>query len=158
MPTYVCSVLENSIDDHQKDAIAEAIARVHSEETGAPNFFCQIVFEEKKPSDRFLGPTPASGQIWVRADIRGGRTVEQRTRMETRMMEEISLVTRMSQEQIWVYLCNLEPTDMVEYGHVLPKPGQEKAWFDALPKPLQAYMKKLGAKSESFTLGDSRER
>jgi hypothetical protein len=47
-----------------------------------------------------------------------------------------------------------EQTDMVEYGHVLPKPGQEKAWFDALPKPLQEYMKKLGAKSESFTLGD----
>ena len=70
------------------------------------------------------------------------------------MMEEISMVTRISQEQIWVYLCNLEPTDMVEYGHVLPKPGQEKAWFDALPKSLQVYMKKLGAKSETFTLGD----
>jgi hypothetical protein len=70
-------------------------------------------------------------------------------------MEEISVVTRMSHEQIWVYLCNLEPTDMVEYGHVLPKPGQEKAWFAALPKPLQQYMKKLGAKDDSFTLGDN---
>ena len=40
MPTYVCSVLENSVDERQKDAIAEAIARVHSEETGAPKFFC----------------------------------------------------------------------------------------------------------------------
>ena len=60
-------------------------------------------------------------------------------------MGEISVVTRVSHEQIWVYLCNLEPTDMVEYGHVLPKPGQEKAWFAALPKPLQGYMKKLGA-------------
>ena len=47
MPTYVCSVPEGLVDDHQKDAIAEAIARVHSEETGAPNFFCQIVIEEK---------------------------------------------------------------------------------------------------------------
>jgi phenylpyruvate tautomerase PptA (4-oxalocrotonate tautomerase family) len=47
MPTYVCSVLENSVDDRQKEAIAEAISRIHAEETGAPNFFCQIVIEEK---------------------------------------------------------------------------------------------------------------
>jgi phenylpyruvate tautomerase PptA (4-oxalocrotonate tautomerase family) len=59
MPTYVCSVLEHSVDDRQKDAIAEAIARVHSEETGAPKFFCQIVIEEKKPTARFLGPSRA---------------------------------------------------------------------------------------------------
>jgi hypothetical protein len=46
MPTYVCSVLENSVDDRQKEAIAEAISRIHSEETprahdftGVPNQF-----------------------------------------------------------------------------------------------------------------------
>jgi phenylpyruvate tautomerase PptA (4-oxalocrotonate tautomerase family) len=32
MPTYICSVPENSVDDRQKAAIAEAIARIHSEE------------------------------------------------------------------------------------------------------------------------------
>jgi phenylpyruvate tautomerase PptA (4-oxalocrotonate tautomerase family) len=32
MPTYICSVLENSVDDRQKATIAEAIARIHSEE------------------------------------------------------------------------------------------------------------------------------
>lgn len=49
MPTYVCSVPQNSVNDRQKEAIAEAISRIHSEETGAPNFFCQIVIEEKSP-------------------------------------------------------------------------------------------------------------
>jgi phenylpyruvate tautomerase PptA (4-oxalocrotonate tautomerase family) len=72
MPTYVCSVLENTVDDRKKEAIAEAISRIHAEETGAPNFFCQIVIDEKKPNNRFLGPTRASGQIWIRGDIRGG--------------------------------------------------------------------------------------
>jgi hypothetical protein len=41
---------------------------------------------------------------------------------------------------------------MLEYGHVLPIPGEETAWFDALPKPLQDRMKKLGANRETFTL------
>src|ERR1700691_1695692 len=107
MPTYVCSVLENSVDEHQKDAIAEAIARVHSEETGAPKFFCQIVIDEKKPTSRYLGPSRSSGQIWVRGDIRGGRMVEQRTKLMLRMMEEISRITGVKQEEIWVYVCNV---------------------------------------------------
>jgi phenylpyruvate tautomerase PptA (4-oxalocrotonate tautomerase family) len=151
MPTYVCSVRENSVDDRQKDAIAEAIARIHSEETGAPIFFCQIVIEEKK--HRYLGPTRASGQIWIRGDIRGGRTEKQRTQMMLRMMEEVSRITRVKKEEIWVYVCNLVPTDMVEYGHVLPRPGEETAWFDALPKSLQDHMKELGTTRETFTLG-----
>jgi phenylpyruvate tautomerase PptA (4-oxalocrotonate tautomerase family) len=152
MPTYVCSVLENSVDDHQKGTIAEAIARIHSEETGAPVFFCQIVIEEKKPTNRFLGPSRASGQIWIRGDIRGGRTETQRTQMMLRMMEEVSRITGVKKEEIWVYVCNLAPTDMVEYGHVLPKPGEETAWFNGLPKPLQNHMIKLGTTKETFTL------
>lgn len=152
MPTYVCSVRENSVDDRQKDAIAEAIARIHSEETGAPNFFAQIVIEEKKPTDRFLGPARASGQIWIRGDIRAGRTEGQRTQMMLRMMEEVSRIAGVKKEEIWVYVCNLAPTDMVEYGHVLPKPGEETAWFDGLPKSLQNRMRELGTTRENFTL------
>jgi phenylpyruvate tautomerase PptA (4-oxalocrotonate tautomerase family) len=151
MPTYVCSVPDNSVDDRQKDAIAEAIARIHREETGAPKFFCQIVIEEK-PTDRFLGPSRASGQIWIRGDIRAGRTEEQRTQMMLRMLEEVSRITGVKEEQVWVYVCNLAPTDMVEYGHVLPKPGEETAWFDCLPKSLQDHMIELGTTRDKFTL------
>ncbi len=152
MPTYVCSVLENSVDGRQRDAIAEAIARIHSEETGAPKFFCQIVIEEKKPTDRYLGPSRASSQIWIRGDIRAGRTEVQRTRMMLRMMDEVSRITGVEKEEIWVYVCNLASTDMVEYGHVLSKPREETAWFDGLPKSLQDRMIKLGTTRETFTL------
>ena len=107
MPTYVCSVPENSVDDRQKAAIAEAISRIHSEETGAPNFFCQIVIEEKKSTDRFLGPSQASSQIWIRGDIRGGRTEAQRTRIMLRMMQEVGRITGVKDQDVWVYLCNL---------------------------------------------------
>jgi phenylpyruvate tautomerase PptA (4-oxalocrotonate tautomerase family) len=34
MPTYVCSLAEGSVDDRQKTAIAEALTRIHNEETG----------------------------------------------------------------------------------------------------------------------------
>jgi hypothetical protein len=53
---------------------------------------------------------------------------------------------------VWVYLCNVAPDDMVEYGHVLPLPGQEQAWLEALPPELQRYLTSLGVAKEKFVL------
>ena len=41
---------------------------------------------------------------------------------------------------------------MLEYGHVLPQPGEEADWFNRLPKPLQDYLAQLGATKDTFTL------
>jgi hypothetical protein len=49
-------------------------------------------------------------------------------------------------------VCNLGPTDMVENGHVLPKPGEEPAWYDRLSKSFQGRMRELGTDREHFTL------
>ncbi|HUB50185.1 MAG TPA: 4-oxalocrotonate tautomerase family protein [Acetobacteraceae bacterium] len=152
MPTYVCSLAEGSVTQNQKAAIAEAVSRIHSEETGAPPYFVQVVIEEKKPNERFLGGSPVSGQIWIRGDIRAGRTETQRTTMMQRMMQEVGQITGVKNQDVWVYLCNLAPTDMIEYGHVLPRPGEEAAWYSNLPRPLQDYLRSLGTTRENFTL------
>jgi phenylpyruvate tautomerase PptA (4-oxalocrotonate tautomerase family) len=152
MPTYVCSLAEGFVNDGQKAAIAEAVTRIHSEETGAPSYFVQVVIEEKKPADRFLGGSRASGQIWIRGDIRAGRTQAQRNAMMSRIMQEVARITNAREEEVWIYLCNLAPTDMLEYGHVLPQPGDEAAWFDRLPKLLQDYLGQLGTTKDTFTL------
>ena len=91
MPTY--SLAEGSVNDAQKEAIARALSGIHSEVTGAPPYFVQVVIEEKKPTQRFLGGTRVSGQIWIRGDIRAGRTEEQRNAMMLRMMEEVGRIT-----------------------------------------------------------------
>jgi hypothetical protein len=36
--------------------------------------------------------------------------------MMTKIMQYISLVTSVRKEDVWIYLCNLDPTDMIEYG------------------------------------------
>ena len=56
--------------------------------------------------------------IWVRGDIRAGRTPDQRTSLMLNIMQDISEITGLNEDNIWVYLCNFAPTDMVEYGHV----------------------------------------
>lgn len=54
MPTYACSVPPGKLDESQKSEIAKCISSRHSEATGAPLFFVQVVIEESR-ADRYLG-------------------------------------------------------------------------------------------------------
>jgi phenylpyruvate tautomerase PptA (4-oxalocrotonate tautomerase family) len=152
MPTYVCAVPPKLLSDDQKSQIAVAISRRHGEATGAPSFFVQVVIEENESARRYLSGDPADNHIWIRADIRAGRPEDVRGRLMLSIMRDVSAIAKVREESIWVYLCNLEPTDMVEYGHVLPPPGKEQEWFESLPAPLQSYLKGLGAKQETLRL------
>ena len=45
--------------------------------------------------------------------------------------------------QDWVYLLDLIPSQMIEYGEILPESGEEKSWFKSLSKSLQRKLKKI---------------
>lgn len=152
MPTYVCSVPPKLLTQEQKARIAQAISQRHSEATGAPSFFVQVEIEESPSKVRYLGGTLTNAHIWIRGDIRAGRPQATRQSLMLNIMRDVSAITGVQAQDIWIYLCNLEPTDMVEFGHVLPSPGDEPAWFDALPKPLQDYMISLGTTGQTFKL------
>lgn len=151
MPTYLCAAPVGLLSEEQKAEIARAITRIHSEATGAPTYFVQVVIDDS-PKTRFLGGERADGQIWIRGDIRAGRPEAVREAMMLAMMRAVAEIAGVEESEIWVYLCNLAPTDMVEYGHVLPQPGQEQAWFDALPAELKTYLAALGTDGGKFTL------
>jgi hypothetical protein len=68
------------------------------------------------------------------------------------ILRQVARIAKIDQSRIWIYLCNLEPGDMIEYGHVLPLPGQEQQWFNDLPAPLQQQLLALGVKKDGFTL------
>jgi hypothetical protein len=44
---------------------------------------------------------------------------------------------------VWVYLEDLLPDQMIEYGEILPKSGQEKKWFNSLSPILRKRLKKM---------------
>jgi phenylpyruvate tautomerase PptA (4-oxalocrotonate tautomerase family) len=146
MPTYVCAVPPKLLSDEQKDRIAIAIGQRHSEATGAPSYFAQVVIEENTSVRRYLGGEPSDGHIWIRGDVRAGRSEDLRRGLIVDIARDVSAIANIPQESVWVYLCNLEPSDMVEYGHVLPPPGKEQEWFEGLPAPLRQYLKGLAAK------------
>jgi phenylpyruvate tautomerase PptA (4-oxalocrotonate tautomerase family) len=144
VPTYVCNARTGLLTDDQKQAMVAEITRLHSEATGAPATFVQVVIDEGSHRRRYLGGEATEDHIWIRADIREGRTKEQREKLMFGLRKAVSKIANVGETDIWIYICNLEPDDMMEYGNILPQPGKEQEWMDALPEKLRERLKKPG--------------
>ena len=42
-----------------------------------------------------------------------------------------------------MYILDLKPRQMIEYGEILPKSGDEKKWFKNLPRKLKERLNKI---------------
>lgn len=47
---------------------------------------------------------------------------------------------------VWVYLSELPPNQMVEFGRVLPLHGKEAEWSAALPEAEKARLENIGSR------------
>jgi hypothetical protein len=52
-------------------------------------------------------------------------------------------VLQLQQSQIWIYLIDLEHSQMLEYGEILPEPGKELEWFSNLSAELKEKLSKI---------------
>ena len=52
--------------------------------------------------------------------------------------------SKLDETQVWVYIIDLPPSQMIEYGEVLPESGKEKLWFSKLSKKLKKKLSKIG--------------
>lgn len=152
MPTYIVVAKPGLLSEKQKDDIAVHITQAHTKATGAANYFVQVIVDDAPDRRRYLGGKPSDEHIWINGSIRGGRTKTQRETLMLDIMKGVSAISGVPESRVWIYLNNLEPSDMVEFGQVLPEPGREEAWFDALPRDLQDYLNTLGISRDDFRL------
>ncbi|MHA6641057.1 tautomerase family protein [Mesorhizobium sp. A623] len=144
MPTYACWTAGGRLTSAQRTDIAKAITTIHAEEGRAPRYFVQVLFNEIQPASHFIGGLSAPEDlIWVRADIRSGRTVEQKKAIMERIADGLSTIAKVGREDVWVYISDIPATGVLEFGQVLPPPGEEDAWFSRLPEALQERLKAL---------------
>jgi len=149
MPTYVCTVREGQLSPDQKSRIAAEVTRIHSEVTGAPTFFAQVIFEEVKPGNHFMGGVPLVhdqlyNQIFVYGRVRAGRSIQDKLKMIKLMAEAVGEAAGVRRTGVWIYIAELPPRQMIEYGYVLPDPGDEEVWTNALPKEDREFMQSVG--------------
>jgi phenylpyruvate tautomerase PptA (4-oxalocrotonate tautomerase family) len=145
MPTYVCTARDGALTKEQKAQVAAEITRVHNEVTGAPRFFVQVLFNDLKVGNQFIGGVqPLSDQVWIRGDIRAGRSEHDKGRLLLDILRGFSRISGVPEADVWVYLTELPAKNMAEFGQVLPEPGAEDAWLAALPQAEQGRLRKMG--------------
>ncbi|MGY3530500.1 tautomerase family protein [Bradyrhizobium sp. USDA 4452] len=145
MPTYTCTSAQGRLSAEQKGRIAGEITRIHAEVTGAPSYFAQVIFSEVAPGNWFMGGVPvAHDHIFVYGHIRSGRAAVDKTRVIKLMADAVGAAADAdTRRTVWVYLNELQPRQMIEFGHVLPEPGDEPAWTDALPEADRDFMQSI---------------
>ena len=82
-------------------------------------------------------------EIFLNGQIRSGRTAKVKKQLILGLRKILIKNTKLRKENIWVYLEDLMPDQMIEYGEVLPKSGQEKKWFNSLNQSLRERLRKM---------------
>jgi phenylpyruvate tautomerase PptA (4-oxalocrotonate tautomerase family) len=149
MPSYIVTCEEGRLTGLQKSQIAEAVTRAHGELTGAPYYFVRLTFNEVKPGNYFLGGTQLDcEQIFVHGTIREGRPADMKDALMARLTAGVAIASQMKPNCVWVYLSELPPNQMVEFGRVLPLHGKEAEWAAALPEAEKSRLEKIGIRKE----------
>ncbi|WNC94805.1 tautomerase family protein [Paraburkholderia sp. FT54] len=145
MPTYIVSAAANRLTQQMKQGIASRITESHSDATGAHGFFAQVIFQDIAEGNHFLGGSPLKADhIYVHGHIRAGRTPDQKRSLLDAIVSVIVAAAATERRYVWAYISELPPSQMVEYGNVLPEPGHETEWLDSLSTEDRAYLLGIG--------------
>ena len=144
MPTYTVKYSNIYLSQKQKNSIASDITNTHSKFTGANTFFAQVIFQKNEKNAHFMGGRLVkTKEIFLNGQIRAGRTSKVKKQLILGLKNILIKNTKLQSDFVWVYLEDLLPDQMIEYGEVLPKSGKEKKWFNSLKPNLKKRLKKL---------------
>ncbi len=89
------------------------------------------------------GKIVSKPEVFIYGHIRSGRTTKIKNRLITSLREIIRKNTKLDKDNIWIYILDLKPSQMIEYGEILPQSGKEKKWFKNLPTKLKNRLNKI---------------
>ena len=143
MPTYTVTNSNFTLNSKQKTDIAIGITKIHSRVTGANTYFAQVIFNKTKDNNHFMGGKRVKEQqIFLHGQIRAGRSSKIKKELILELRDILIRKSKLDETQVWVYIIDLPPSQMIEYGSILPESGKENKWFNNLKPKLK---KKLSA-------------
>tara|TARA_B100001029_G_scaffold170629_1_gene166635 strand:+ start:148 stop:588 length:441 start_codon:yes stop_codon:yes gene_type:complete len=138
MPTYTVTNSNFNLTAKQKNNLAQGITKVHNVVTGANTYFAQIIFNKTKKNNHFMGGKKVKEpSLFLLGQIRAGRPKKTKDRLISNLKNTLIKKTKLDETQVWVYIIDLPPSQMIEYGSILPKSGKERQWFKSLSNKLK---------------------
>ena len=130
MPYYQLLMPEGVLTPSSRSTIAQEITRIHCEETGAPESFVHVLFQDIK-----MGTQYTAGEIDDKVGvflgmIREGRSIKERQRIIQRMSKSISDVLGRRENELILNISEINSATAMEFGLILPHPGGEPEWFE----------------------------
>ena len=145
MPTYTVTNSNFNLTLKDQKKLAEGITNVHNVVTGANTYFAQVIFNKTKKNNHFMGGKKVSEpSLFLLGQIRAGRPKKIKDKLISDLRDIVIKNSKLDETQVWVYIIDLPPSQMIEYGEVLPESGKEKVWFSKLSKKLKKKLSKIG--------------
>ena len=138
MPTYTVTNSNFNFTSKQQKNLAEGITKVHNIVTGANTYFAQVIFNKTKKNNHFMGGKKVKEpSLFLLGQIRAGRPKKIKDKLISELKNILVKKSKLDETQVWVYINDLPPSQMIEYGAVLPESGKEKEWFKNLSSKLR---------------------
>ena len=144
MPTYTVTNSNFNLNTKQQKELAQGITKVHNVVTGANTYFAQVIFNKTKKNNHFMGGKKVKEpSLFLLGQIRAGRPKKTKDRLISDLKNILVKKTKLDETQVWVYIIDLPPSQMIEYGAVLPESGKERQWFKSLSNKLKKKLSQM---------------
>ena len=144
MPTYTVTNSNFNLNAKQQKDLAQGITKVHNVVTGANTYFAQVIFNKTKKNNHFMGGKKVKEpSLFLLGQIRAGRPKKIKDRLISDLKNILVKNTKLDETQVWVYIVDLPPSQMIEYGAVLPESGKEGEWFKSLSNKLKKKLSQM---------------
>ena len=144
MPTYTVTNSNLNLEDSQQKEIAKGITKVHNIVTGANTYFAQVIFNKLKKNNHFMGGKKVKEpSLFLVGQIRAGRPKKVKDKLISNLRDILIKKSKLDKTQVWIYIIDIAPSQMIEYGAILPESGKEKEWFSNLSTKLKKKLSKI---------------
>jgi len=144
MPTYTVTNSNFNLTAKKQKDLAQGITKVHNVVTGANTYFAQVIFNKTKKNNHFMGGKKVKEpSLFLLGQIRAGRPKKIKDRLISDLKNILVKKTKLDETQVWVYIIDLPPAQMIEYGTVLPESGKEVQWFKGLSNKLKKKLSQM---------------
>jgi phenylpyruvate tautomerase PptA (4-oxalocrotonate tautomerase family) len=129
MPIYQVAAKVGTLTPEIRQRIAEAITNHHVEATGAPPSFVHVLFRDMPPGIQYSAGKQEDTLLFINGLIRVGRPLEVKQKLILAISASVSKITGKPEREFLVGVSEIDPATSMEMGLILPRPGEEAAWF-----------------------------